>query len=285
MMTSIGDLPISMVERFGPRLDEVANRLAPLGERLGSGRVKDLLSGTWQGHPLHPVLTDATIGAWTSATLLDLFGGERAAPAAQRLVGLGVLSAGPTALTGWSDWVDVGNRRQRRVGVAHALGNSTATVDLRGVVAGAPPRPPRARHHAGHAGRGHGVGHRFPWRTPGLPAKASVSTSPRSTRLPTKYQAVMDADDLEDGTPTLVHVGHVPVMVLKRGEQVIAMHDTCTHRGGPLHKGTLEGDTVVCPWHGSCFRLADGEIERGPATAPQPTYRARIRDGKLEVGG
>jgi nitrite reductase/ring-hydroxylating ferredoxin subunit/uncharacterized membrane protein len=284
MMTSIGDLPISMVERFGPRLDEVANRLAPLGERLGTGQVKDLLSGTWQGHPLHPVLTDATIGAWTSAVLLDLVGGERSGPAARKLVGLGVLSAGPTALTGWSDWVDVGNRRQRRVGVAHALGNSAATV-----VFGASWLARRRGHRglgitlgmlgAGVASVTASLGGHLVYRE-----GVGVNVTAFDT-LPTRYQAVMDADDLQDGTPTLVHVNHVPVMVLKRGEQVTAMHDGCTHRGGPLHKGTVEGNTVVCPWHGSCFRLADGGIERGPATAPQPTYRARIRDGKVEVHG
>ncbi len=104
-------------------------------------------------------------------------------------------------------------------------------------------------------------------------------------KVPTKYQAVMDADDLQEGTPTLVHVGDVPVMVLKRGGQLIALHDECTHRGGPLHKGTLEGNTVVCPWHGSCFRLADGGSNEA---RPRPRSRpiaCGIRDGKVEVGG
>src|ERR671937_1857433 len=63
--------------------------------------LKDLLSGTWLGHPLHPPLTDVVIGAWTSALLLDLLGGEDAEAAADRLVGAGVLAAVPTAAPGF----------------------------------------------------------------------------------------------------------------------------------------------------------------------------------------
>lgn len=100
-------------------------------------------------------------------------------------------------------------------------------------------------------------------------------------RLPARPNAVMSA---EDDTPTVVDVKGVPVFLLRRGDQVYAMNDRCTHRGGPLHKGKLDGDTIECPWHGSRFRVTDGELERGPATAPQPVYSARIVAGKVEVG-
>src|SRR5687767_6119288 len=125
MTSPLHRLPSVVTDRFGPRLDQVAQRIGPLAERLGTGPVKDLLSGTWLGHPLHPVLTDVTIGAWTSAAMLDVVDGERSADAARRLVGLGVLSAGPTALAGWSDWADT-EGEERRAGVAHALGNTAA---------------------------------------------------------------------------------------------------------------------------------------------------------------
>src|ERR1700716_706756 len=82
-------------------------RLDIVGQALGggvrqfvkAGPVKDLLSGPWLGHAAPPVLTDLPIGSFTSAMALDLLGGEDAAAGAQTLVGLGVPSALPTALT------------------------------------------------------------------------------------------------------------------------------------------------------------------------------------------
>jgi nitrite reductase/ring-hydroxylating ferredoxin subunit len=61
------------------------------------------------------------------------------------------------------------------------------------------------------------------------------------------------------------------------------MANTCSHMGGPLDEGTFKDGDVTCPWHGSVFRLADGSIARGPATAPQPTYDVRVSDGRIEV--
>ena len=81
------------------------------------GRLREELHGRSLGHALHATLTDVPVGLWTSAAVLDLVGGARSAPAAQRLVGLGVLAVVPTALTGLADYLDV-DRRTRRVGAA-----------------------------------------------------------------------------------------------------------------------------------------------------------------------
>ena len=70
------------------------------------GPVKDALSGTWLGHALHPMLTDVTVGSFTSAVVLDWVGGDESEPAAQRLIGIGLLSALPTVSSGYSDWAD-----------------------------------------------------------------------------------------------------------------------------------------------------------------------------------
>lgn len=77
------------------------------------------------GHSVHPVLTDLPLGCWTSATLVDLVGGRGGRSAATRLVGIGVLSAVPTAFTGLLDWTSL-EGGDRRVGVAHAVGNDVA---------------------------------------------------------------------------------------------------------------------------------------------------------------
>jgi uncharacterized membrane protein len=109
-------------DRLDPLVDRIGGAVEPV---LGRPPVKALLGGRWLGHAVHPMLTDLPIGFWTSATVLDLVGGRRSATAAQHLVGLGVLSAAPTAVTGWSDWLSL-DRPLRRVGVVHAASNGAA---------------------------------------------------------------------------------------------------------------------------------------------------------------
>lgn len=92
---------------------------------FGSGTRGSVLRGDWLGHAIHPLLTDVTIGTWISATLLDLFGDAQTSAAGQKLVGVGLLAAGPTAWTGWAEWSIVGPR-EKRVGLVHAVANGVA---------------------------------------------------------------------------------------------------------------------------------------------------------------
>lgn len=107
-------------------LDAPAAALAPVAEGLlADPRRKSLLQGQWLGHALHPLLTFLPLGSWTSAVVLDLTGRDRAA--AQHLVGVGLLTALPAALTGLAEWGDAG-QRDRRTGIAHAAANSVALL-------------------------------------------------------------------------------------------------------------------------------------------------------------
>jgi hypothetical protein len=107
-------------------LDRPVHALEPSIQALfGSGTRGSVLRGEWLGHAIHPVLTDVVIGTWTSASLLDLLGGPDMSPAAQRLVGAGVVAAGPTAWTGWAEWSTAGPR-DKRVGLVHAVTNGVA---------------------------------------------------------------------------------------------------------------------------------------------------------------
>jgi hypothetical protein len=90
------------------------------------GPFKEFISGSWLAHPVHPMLTDVPIGAWTSAFVLDLFGDDESHGAADTLVGLGVASALPTAVTGLSDLADVTESDQRTIGTSHAGGAHAA---------------------------------------------------------------------------------------------------------------------------------------------------------------
>ena len=92
---------------------------------FGSGTRGAVLRGEWLGHAVHPMLTDLVLGTWTSANVLDLIGGRDASGSAQRLIGTGLLVAGPTAWTGWAEWSAAGDR-EKRVGLVHAVTNGVA---------------------------------------------------------------------------------------------------------------------------------------------------------------
>jgi uncharacterized membrane protein len=109
------------------RLDRAVDTMRGLTAQLDASPAGAGLRGEWLGHALHPLLTDLPLGMWTAATALDLLGGPRSQAAAQRLIGLGLLAAGPTALSGWAEWHRA-DRPAQRVGVAHAALNATAVA-------------------------------------------------------------------------------------------------------------------------------------------------------------
>ncbi len=246
------------------------------------GPVKDLLSGTWQGHPAHPMLTDVPIGAWAGALFLDVLGGEERRRAADSLIGIGDLAALPTAVTGLSDLSDSEDEAEVTIGTVHAAGNLTAAT-LYGLAyllrRGGARRAGTAVSVAGAAvmtGSGFLGGH-LSFRK-GLGVDHTVFESPVR-----RWTAVIEVGDLPEGEPRKATVSGVDVLLLRRGDRVLALANRCSHRGGPLHKGRIEGLEVRCPWHHSTFNLEDGAVVQGPATAPQPAFEARVQEGKVEV--
>jgi uncharacterized membrane protein len=116
------------LDGLGRAAGRTVRRLVP------GGAVKDAVSGTWLGHPLHPILTDIPIGVWTSSVLLDWTGGKDSQSASDRLILIGLLAAGATAASGWSDWADAeqGHAEVRRSGLVHAAANATAVALMLG---------------------------------------------------------------------------------------------------------------------------------------------------------
>ena len=110
------------------RLDAAADLLGRATPIVGDERWAAFLRGEWLGHALHPLLTDLPLGCWTSAALLDLFGGRAARPAAQRLVAVGLLAVPITALSGLADWSATTDEKVGRVGAVHAFTNLAATA-------------------------------------------------------------------------------------------------------------------------------------------------------------
>jgi len=263
-------------------LDRIAEPVATtVSNLLRRAGLKDVLSGSWFGHPLHPLLTDLPIGSWTSAMLLDLVGGRRAQPAADVLVAAGIVTAIPTAATGLSDWSDLGSE-DRRIGLVHAASNTVALgcyvaslVARRGGrrtsgkllgLAGA-----SAATAAGFLGghlvyrRGAGVDH------------TAFDAGPKD------WVAVDDIAPPGEGVMAAVSAGDVEVMVTRRDGALCGLAERCSHQGGPLHDGELVDGRVRCPWHASEFHLADGSVAHGPATARQPVYDVRAESGILQV--
>ncbi|MHA7140553.1 DUF2231 domain-containing protein [Arthrobacter sp. Sr33] len=113
-------------------LDRAVDLVEPFASQLVAyAPIRRMFHGDATGLPLHPVLTDVPFGAWFMADFLDFFPDEGSRRAATRLVGLGVVSAAPTALTGWAEWA-LSDPGTRRVGVVHASANAVAVLIFAG---------------------------------------------------------------------------------------------------------------------------------------------------------
>lgn len=251
-----------------------------VGRVLGSSRVKDALHGTWLGHPLHPALAQVALGSYLSASVIDLVGGH--CRESTRLIALGVAATVPTAAAGWADFSDA-HEEQQRVGLVHAALNATAATAFLGVLAA------RAR---GRRARGLSVLGGV------LGATAATLGGHMSFRQalganhaehvphvgPGQWRSLGPLNDLPEGKPVRRHAGDLPVVVLRTDDTARVLADTCPHLAGPMSDGELGDDgTLTCPWHGSAFRISDGHVVHGPATAPLPCFETRVTDGALHA--
>lgn len=281
--------PPSATDRISDGL-QTAIKVVIGSNRKPPRRFKSLLHGTWLHHPLHPAITDVPIGAWLLAALFDIVwlvapsANAWAARGAEVAIIMGILGALGAAVTGMADWSD-SYGAERAVGLYHAGLNTLAlllyilSVALRlGTSAGESVFAAVigfvaivivlvAAYLGGDMvfDKGVGVNHTA-W-------EAGADG----------YEAVLPVEDMREKALRRVMVAGTPVVLLKLGGQYHAISATCSHAGGPLDEGELQGDVVQCPWHGSRFRMRDGKVVTGPATAAQPRYDARVRDGMIEL--
>ncbi len=276
--------PISqLLERIVAAIESagVLDRPADVGQRLtaslGPGAVTDAMSGTAVGHPAHPLLVTVPLGAFASAIALDLVDGD--ATARRQLIGLGLLSALPTAATGLVDWGDT-EGAERRVGVVHAAANTVGlTLMTASWISRRAGGSGRALALAGFGAMGVGG-----WLGGHLTYALGVGVDTTAfSKPPTDWADACAEDELRDDEPIAVTVEGTPVLLVRHHGQVTALGDRCTHRGAPLHEGPVVGGCIECPWHGSRFDLVDGSVQRGPATRPQPVLQVRVVDGRVQV--
>jgi nitrite reductase/ring-hydroxylating ferredoxin subunit len=196
-------------------------------------------------------------------------------------VALGTLCALPAAVTGASDWADTLGA-ERRAGAVHALANDAALgLYTASWVA-------RRRGHHGNGVRrallGAAVLGFSGWLGGHLAYALGVGVDTTAFLAgPTEWTDVAAEADLVEGEPLCVDVGVVPLLLIRERGNVFALHDRCTHRGGPLHEGTVADGCISCPWHQSRFSLADGGVVRGPATRPQARFAVRVQGDRVQV--
>ncbi|MFE4961698.1 Rieske 2Fe-2S domain-containing protein [Streptomyces sp. NPDC056660] len=263
-------------------LDRVVMPLQRAVRALPLGQLRDVLHGRRLGHPLHPVLVQVPMGTWLSSAVLDFVPG--AGRPARVLVGLGTLAALPAALAGWADWAEL-HEQQMRTGLVHAAANAGAVVLFGAsfVVRGHRPWAGRALGLGGLgcAGVGGFVGGHLAYRQ----GAGANKTEPVAHLVEAGWHRLGPVADLKPGIPERRMLGEVPLLVVRDEDGAVdVLADRCSHLSGPLSEGDIADGCVVCPWHGSVFRLSDGAPVSGPATAPQPCFETRTEpDGVLAV--
>ena len=282
------NLPVEVV-RQQEWLEPIADRVQPAIAAALDGpigpKVANILHGTWLGHPLHVILTDVPLGCWTAAAVFDFLeaaGSRRLGRGADGAIMLGLVGAAGTAVTGLADWSKIGGGEARRIGLAHGLLNTTATACYIASL--------WLRHnHARRAGRkfafagllisavaGYLGGHLVYKERLGVDHSADYPP-------PEDFVPVLAETELPENELKRVTANGMPVLLVRKGQRVYAIGETCAHLGGPLSEGKLEDTSVRCPWHGSCFSLEDGRVLEGPSVHAQPVLEVRIHSGQIEV--
>ncbi len=253
--------------------------------------LKNLSHGVWFGHPMHPAVTDIPIGAWVGTLILDIIWliernsapdtAKTLALASNILVIIGLVGALLSVLSGTIDWNDTYGK-ERRVGITHGIVNTVATLLY--VLA-------LVFRLTDHPFRG------FLVSTVGLVilllgaylggelvfGKGTQVNHTAWQEMPEDFVEVAEETTIEEGKMQRVQANGTPVLLVRLKGTIYAIAATCTHAGGPLDEGSLDGDIVSCPWHGSRFCVRNGEARGGPATFPQTRFEVRVRAGKVEV--
>jgi nitrite reductase/ring-hydroxylating ferredoxin subunit/uncharacterized membrane protein len=248
-------------------------------------QVKNILNGTWLGHPAHPVITDVPVGAWTVTMVLDIIasisGNEGLESAADISLATGWVGAAAAAATGFTDWSDTYGK-ERSVGLLHGLTMGTSflayTVSLLARLGGA--------RSFGIALSNLGYGVMSAGAYLGGDEVYDLGYGVKHTAFlhgPSDYVPVMPEAELQPNKLARADADGTSVLLARVGGAIYALDDTCVHAGCSLSGGKLDGSSVICPCHGSQFDLRTGFVINGPATMPEPRYDVRVQNGTIEV--
>src|SRR3954451_4516384 len=225
-----------LLERIGSLevVDGPAQALAKLVRNVKApANINEALSGTWLGHPVHPLLIVLPMGSWISAVTLDWLGGDDANSAADVLLGAGVVTAIPTVATGYADWADTepASDAVRRIGFIHALCNGTAAALFSAspaARAGAPRGKRKLLALTGLAAIGAGgyLGGHLTY------AEGVGVDLAKFETYPEDWTSVLAEAALGEGEMKSVEVDGTDILVARKDGRVYALSNTCVHRGG-----------------------------------------------------
>ncbi len=91
------------------------------------------------------------------------------------------------------------------------------------------------------------------------------------------YVEVGQVSDFPAGKLKKVQVGGEDVLVVNVAGSIYAITSTCTHRGGPLDEGELEGNVVICPWHGGQFDVTTGKVVNPPPMRDEVAFAVKVQ--------
>jgi nitrite reductase/ring-hydroxylating ferredoxin subunit/uncharacterized membrane protein len=280
-LTTLADQPAFdvLAEPLSQIIKGAYEAAGPAGQRA-----KNALHGVWLGHPLHPVFTDIPLGAWTTGLALDAVAASTDDPgmahAADVAIAVGLCGALGAAATGLTDWSET-DGRARRTGLLHGLLNITATT----LYAAAYVLRRNGSRGAGQtcAIAGYSVALGAAYLGGDLVYDQRIGVTHAAIDAPQSFTAIANSVELGENAMMRAHVGQGDVLLARQDGRVCALSHSCAHLGGPLSEGTLKSGSVVCPWHGSEFALADGRVINGPANENQPSLDVRERLGRIEV--
>ena len=270
--------------------------------------LKAFLQGKYFGHPLHPALVHFPIGLFVLGLILDLasyfFGNSSNSMvrASYYALAFGLGGALLAALAGFADWSDIRlDHPAKKTANTHMILNLTATV-LFGINVFLrtgqldTDRTPMLNLLLTLAGTGIILVSGYLGGTMVYDDGIGVGRHRRDTHTPRKtidvsmferqdgWVAVCNAEDIKDGETLRVDWNDTIIAVAKKGNEVYAFQEFCTHRYGPLSEGKLSEYQVECPWHRSCFDIRTGKVVEGPAKIDLNHYAATIRSGKIFIG-
>jgi nitrite reductase/ring-hydroxylating ferredoxin subunit/uncharacterized membrane protein len=261
----------------------------------GTGPIKTLLHGTWPlHHPLHPLLTDATVGGYTALVAVDVFILITGETALVRIADFILVASFVTSLasivSGLTDW-HVTYGEERRTGMLHGLLMLVASVGFAASlwlrVGGAADQRTTAVAISTVAWLVMAVASYFGGEM--VFGYGTEVNRQAFAEAPAKWEGLdVTASGLADRKPVVAKTKKgFDVFLVKLDEKLYAMGNTCTHAGGPLNEGTWTGGDrceIECPWHGSRFCVKDGHATRGPATFGEPRLETRVSaSGVIEV--
>jgi nitrite reductase/ring-hydroxylating ferredoxin subunit len=273
-LTRMIDAQAGWAEPFGDWLHGIVQRIfGPIP------RVKDLLHGTWLGHPFHAASTDLPIGVLGVAVLFDGLGmAEAAAIAVAAAVALMLLSA----LSGLADYSDTDGLARQRATVH-------ATIMLLALIAGAASLWLRLGRSsvelvpAALSAAGFGLLLLGAFVGGDVVYVLGNMVDRHAFRARSDRWAQLDVESIPEGKPTKAKVGAQALVLVREGERILALHDVCSHAGCSLSTGKVVDGQIECPCHGSRYRLANGHVTRGPSVYDQPAYEIRKADGGWEA--